>query len=166
MAKKKLEPVASEAVTARFLQEIAMASLAVPLPEHDILKRAADGIVTAADEMLKAIDQLPYDHQREHATQALQRVMGFAFVIGGYGTRSDNTKSVATAAGRLAAAQRNDQRMQEAIAKHQKLLPGKRGLPKRVAKELELNEKTVRTSSQQKADSLTDCPSSARFRHF
>jgi hypothetical protein len=100
-----------------------------------------------------AVDRLGQLHHTLDETGGLSPAQLFwlavhAFEIGSLGTVSKNTenyiKAVGTAAGRSRAAQTRepaDRKMREAIFKHEKI--GKRGLAKRVAKELGVNPKTV-----------------------
>jgi hypothetical protein len=135
----------------RFLRETGENSLKVDIPEREALQRAVQRLTnqhnqrtSVTDSLIGILDscEMP-EHTRDVALQNLWSALASAFIIG-ENTRSRNTMSVGTAAGRSKAAQTRepaDRQMREAISKHEKI--GKRGLTKRVAKELGVNPKTV-----------------------
>jgi hypothetical protein len=139
-----------------FLREtgeaVLLGSVEFNLPERKALERAVQILTnqpSATDSLIGILEScnIP-EHTREVAFQNLRSALASAFIIGADGTRSENTKTYSTAAARIKAAQAREpadrqmqEQMQEAISKHEKV--GKRGLTKRVAKELGVNPKTV-----------------------
>jgi hypothetical protein len=137
----------------RFLREIGEASLKTKnLPEREALQWGMQRLGPCAMSLIGIIERsgIPKDMQKA-AQLDLLRALAAAFEIGSHGTVSENTagyvKAVVTAPGRSKAAEKrepSDKLMQETIAKYEQLFPpGRRGLAKRVAKDLGVHPRTV-----------------------
>jgi hypothetical protein len=93
---------------------------------------------------------LSQDRSIEERRDAIAEIRGISMRIGSMLLKSPEIKAAGTAAGRATKAEEHAARLNEAISRDEKLVPGKRGRAKRVAKDLGLHPQTVRRHLRKK----------------